>query len=106
VCLGRRTSPSGVRDPGRSTAAPAESTRGGPGGNEWTEALRGKAPLGGQRAVRAAARANTEHAPKPPMQGPTQENGGEGRRREGREWHRHLAALPGYWWQHAWQRVT
>lgn len=56
--------------------------------------------------MRAAARANTEHAPKPSMQGPTQESPGEGRRREGREWHRHLEALPGYGWQHAWQRVT
>ena len=33
--------------------APAGSTRGGSGGDEWPEALREKAPIGGQRTVRA-----------------------------------------------------
>ena len=41
-------------NPGRQTLAPAGSTRGGSGGDEWSEALREKTPLGGQRTVRAA----------------------------------------------------
>src|SRR4051794_7672988 len=47
-----------------ATLAPAGSTRGGSGGDEWSEAPRETAPLGGQRAMRAAARANTEQASK------------------------------------------
>jgi hypothetical protein len=43
--------PSVESDP--ATLAPAGSTGGGPGGNEWTEALRGKASLGGQRVAAA-----------------------------------------------------
>jgi hypothetical protein len=34
-------------NPGRQTLAPAGSTRGGSGGDEWSEALREKAPLAG-----------------------------------------------------------
>src|SRR3954447_24490852 len=41
-------------NPGRQTLAPAGSTRGGSGGDEWSEALREKGPEGGQRTVRAA----------------------------------------------------
>jgi len=41
-------------NPGRQTLAPAGSTRGGSGGDEWPEALREKTPSGGQRTVRAA----------------------------------------------------
>ncbi len=41
-------------NPGRQTLAPAGSTRGGSGGDEWSEALREKGPVGGQRTVRAA----------------------------------------------------
>ena len=47
-----------------ATLAPAGSTRGGSGGDEWSEAPRETAPLGGQWAMRAAARANTEQASK------------------------------------------
>src|SRR3954471_9305614 len=41
-------------NPGRQTLAPAGSTRGGSGGDEWPEAPREKSPVGGQRTVRAA----------------------------------------------------
>ena len=41
-------------NPGRQTLAPAGSTRGGSGGDEWSEALRETVPLGDQRTVRAA----------------------------------------------------
>ena len=51
--LSRRTILPGG-NPGRQTLAPAGSTRGGSGGDEWSEALREKGPEGGQRTVRAA----------------------------------------------------
>src|SRR6202040_2369315 len=44
--------------PGRQTLAPAGSTRGGSGGDEWSEALQETASSGGQRTVRAATRVN------------------------------------------------
>jgi hypothetical protein len=68
-------------NPGRQTLAPAGSTRGGPGGDEWPEALREKSPLGGQRTVRAATRVNIEQASKKSMWEPTRHSNGEGRRR-------------------------
>jgi len=54
-------------NPGRQTLAPAGSTRGGSGGDEWSEALREKVPSGDQRAIRAAAQANTDEASKGQM---------------------------------------
>jgi hypothetical protein len=55
VCaLPRRTISAG-RNPARRTVAPAGSTRSGPGGDKWAEALREKALSEGQRSVRAAA---------------------------------------------------
>ena len=68
-------------NPGRQTLAPAGSTRGGPGGDEWPEALREKSPLGGQRTVRAVTRVNIEQASKKSMWEPTRHSNGEGRRR-------------------------
>src|SRR3954447_15390075 len=47
-----------------ATLAPAGSTRGGSGGDEWSEALREKVPSGDQRVIRAAAQANTNKASK------------------------------------------
>src|SRR5271157_4473917 len=47
-----------------ATLAPAGSARGGSGGDEWSEALREKVPSGDQRAIRAAAQANTNEASK------------------------------------------
>jgi hypothetical protein len=68
-------------NPGRQTLAPAGSTRGGPGGDEWPEALREKSPIGGQRTVRAATRVNIEQASKKSMWESTRHSNGEGRRR-------------------------
>lgn len=42
---------------------PAGSTWGGPGGDEWAEALQEKAPLGSQQAVRAATRSEHRAGP-------------------------------------------
>ena len=39
----------------------AEHTRGGSGGDEWSEALREKVPSGDQRAIRAAAQTDGAH---------------------------------------------
>lgn len=81
--------------PGRQTLAPAGSTRGGSGGDEWSEALREKAPSGGQRTVRAATRVNTEQASKQPMWEPTRPNNGEGRSQRGSERDTHPTIPPG-----------
>jgi len=51
-------------NPTRLTFAPAGSTWGGSGGNEWAEALQEKVSLGDQRAMRAVTRVNTEQASK------------------------------------------
>ncbi len=60
VCALARCTVLPGENPGRQTLAPAGSTRGGSGGDEWPEALREKTPLGGQRTVRAATRVNIE----------------------------------------------
>jgi hypothetical protein len=54
-------------NPGRLTLAPAGSTRGGSGGDEWSEALRETTSSGGQRTARAVTRVNTERQPQPPL---------------------------------------
>ncbi len=82
-------------NPGRQTLAPAGSTRGGSGGDEWSEALREKGPVGGQRTVRAATRVNIEQASKQPMWEPTRPNNGEGRRRRSSERDTQPAIPPG-----------
>src|SRR3954468_12841429 len=78
-----------------ATLAPAGSTRGGSGGDEWSEALREKVSFGDQRAMRAAATANIDEASKrlavradPPV-----EWGGRRRRTSERE--THLTVSPG-----------
>ena len=85
---------------------PAGSTWGGSGGDKWSEALQEKAPLGSQRAIRAATRSEHRAGPeneaaeadRPQQRGrlPSQE-----KRRE-----KHPAVLPGYWWRHAWYRFN
>ena len=47
VCALTRCTVLSGGNPGRQTLAPAGSTRGGSGGDEWSEALREKTPLGG-----------------------------------------------------------
>src|SRR3712207_8884151 len=79
----------------RQTLAPAGSTRGGSGGDEWSEALREKALKGGQRTVRAATRVNTEQASKESMWEPTRHTNGEGRRRRRSERDLQPAIPPG-----------
>src|SRR4029453_7782730 len=91
--------------PHPATLAPAGSTRGGEGGNEWSEALREKVPSGDQRAMRAAATANIDEASKrsavradPPV-----EWGGRRRRTSERE--TPPTVSPGERCQHAWQNI-
>src|SRR3954467_4780895 len=47
-----------------ATLAPAGRTRGGSGGDEWSEALREKASFGVQRAMRGTGTANIDEASK------------------------------------------
>jgi hypothetical protein len=79
---------------------PAGSTWGGPGGDEWAEALQGKAPLGSQQAVRAAT--HSEHRAGPENVAveadPPQQRGRPLSQEKRRE--EHPAVPPGYWWQH------
>src|SRR3954454_3590165 len=63
VCLAKAHRCRGCK-PHPATLAPAGSARGGSGGDEWSEALREKVPSGDQRAIRAAAQANTNEASK------------------------------------------
>jgi len=93
--LARRTFPPGER-PGRPAVAPAGSTWGGSGGDEWAEALQEKGllrevsePRGLQRAV------NAEQAPRTPMWEPTRHNNGEGRSLLGSERRAHRGVPPG-----------
>ena len=53
VCALPRHVGSSGGNPDRRRFVPAGSTWGGSGGNEWTEALQEKAPLGSQQAVQA-----------------------------------------------------
>jgi hypothetical protein len=55
MCALRRRIDSPGEIPGRLTVVPAESNWSGSGGDEWAEALQGKAVLDGQRTMRAAA---------------------------------------------------
>src|SRR3954467_4514280 len=94
VCLAKVHRCRGCK-PHPATLAPAGSTRGGSGGDEWSEALREKVPSGDQRAIRAAAQANTDEASKgsnvradPPV-----ERGG--RRRQASERDTPLTVSPG-----------
>src|SRR6478752_3270658 len=81
VCALKRCTVLPGENPGRQTLAPAGSTRGGSGGDEWPEATSRKGPAGGKRSVRAATRVNIEQASKQSMWEPTRHSNGEGRRR-------------------------
>jgi hypothetical protein len=81
--------------PGRQTVVPAGSARSGSGGNEWAEALREKASLGGQRSRGPQRAVNTEQAPKTALREPTRHNIGEGRRLGRRERRKQTEVPPG-----------
>ena len=79
---------------------PTGITWGGSGGDEWSEALQEKAPLGSQQAVRAATRSEHRAGPEnvTAEADPPQQRGRPSSQEKRRE--EHLAVPPGYWWRH------